>query len=133
MGYNTVITTILLVLACVLLIFLILIAIKILIISDKVHIILLDVERKLKAVNGVFETIDHVNSAVSTVSDAIIAKIVEVIKSFFGNFPNLILIDRKENKGKLFSVREGLLKANYTIFGGINAPYVWCAHFRCKK
>ena len=58
--------------------------IKILIISDKVHIILLDVERKLKAVNGVFETIDHVNSAVSTVSDAIIAKIVEVIKSFFG-------------------------------------------------
>ena len=37
MGYNTVITTILLVLACVLLIFLILIAIKILIISDKVR------------------------------------------------------------------------------------------------
>ena len=60
------------------------IKIKILIISDKVHIILLDVERKLKAVNGVFETIDHVNSAVSTVSDAIIAKIVEVVKSFFG-------------------------------------------------
>ena len=84
MGYNTVITTILSVLACILLIFLILIAIRILIISDKVHIILLDVEKKLKAVNGVFETIDHVNSAVSTVSDVIVAKIIEVIKSFFG-------------------------------------------------
>ena len=33
------------------------------------------VEKKLKAVNGVFETIDHVNSAVSTVSDVIVAKI----------------------------------------------------------
>ena len=44
----------------------------------------MDVEKKLKAVNGVFETIDHVNSAVSTVSDVIVAKIIEVIKSFFG-------------------------------------------------
>ena len=35
------------------------------------------------SVNGVFETIDHVNNAVSTVSDAIIGKIIEVVKMFF--------------------------------------------------
>ena len=83
MGYNQILTSVLLVLACVLLIFLILIAIKILILSDKLNIILLDVQKKLKSVNGVFETIDHVNNAVSTVSDGIIGKIIEVVKMFF--------------------------------------------------
>jgi len=35
----------------------------------------------------------------------------EVVESFRNILPTLTIIDRKENKGKLFSVQEGLLKA----------------------
>jgi dolichyl-phosphate beta-glucosyltransferase len=35
----------------------------------------------------------------------------QVIASYQNSLPNLVFIDRKENKGKLFSVQEGLLKA----------------------
>ena len=59
MGYNQILTSVLLVLACVLLIFLILIAIKILILSDKLNIILLDVQKKLKSVSTLFITATH--------------------------------------------------------------------------
>jgi len=35
----------------------------------------------------------------------------KVIEEYKNNIPNLVFINRKENKGKLFSVQEGLLKA----------------------
>lgn len=42
----------------------------------------------------------------------------EVVESYRNIIPNFTFIDRKENKGKLFSVREGLLKARgkYRLF-----------------
>lgn len=42
----------------------------------------------------------------------------EVVENYRNIIPNFTFIDRKENKGKLFSVREGLLKARgkYRLF-----------------
>lgn len=62
-----------------------------------------DIENYLKNQN--FE------SEIIIVSDGSTDKTVEVVKSFSNKFKNLKIIDYKENKGKGFGVREGILKA----------------------
>ena len=57
-------------------------------------------------------------SEIIIVSDGSTDKTVEVAKSFSNKFKNLKIIDYKENKGKGFGVREGMLKAkgDFRIF-----------------
>lgn len=50
-------------------------------------------------------------SEIIIVSDGSTDKTVEIVKSFSNKFKNLKIIDYKENKGKGFGVREGILKA----------------------
>lgn len=73
-GFNEVLVTLLLVLGAVFIIFSIIISIKLLYTVDKVNIILTDMEKKLKSVNGVFTAIDTVTDAIVTVSDSFVSK-----------------------------------------------------------
>lgn len=75
-GVNDVLLAILLVLGSVLLVFSIVICIKLLYTVDKMNIILTDIEKKLKSVNGVFSAIDTFTDAVVTISDTFVAKAV---------------------------------------------------------
>jgi len=73
-GFNEVLVTLLLVLGAVFIIFSIIISIKLLYTVDKLNIILTDMEKKLKSVNGVFTAIDTVTDAIVTVSDSFVSK-----------------------------------------------------------
>lgn len=67
----------------VLVIFLIIISIKLLYTVDKVNVVLTDLEKKLKSVNGVFATIDAVTDAMAVISDSVVTKALAVIDKMF--------------------------------------------------
>lgn len=75
-GVNDVLLAILLTLGSVLLVFSIIICVKLLYTVDKMNIILTDIEKKLKSVNGLFSAIDTFTDAVVTISDTFVAKAV---------------------------------------------------------
>lgn len=64
-GYNDILLSIVLVLVAVLVIFLIVVCIKLLYTFDKVNIILTDATKKMNSLNGVFNALDNVSSAVN--------------------------------------------------------------------
>lgn len=80
---NSVLLSILLIMCIILVVFLIVICIKLLYTADRVNIILNDVEKKMKSVNKVFGVIDGVTDTLSSVSDLIVGKILNLIGSIF--------------------------------------------------
>ncbi len=68
------------------------------------------IKEHLQDIKKYFENKD-ITYEVVVVNDGSKDDTVKVIKNYQPNMPSLVLIDRKENKGKLFSVQEGLLKA----------------------
>lgn len=83
MDINVFLTTLLLVLGAFLLVFLIVLCIKLIYTVDKTNVILNDLERKLKSVNGVFTAIDTVTDAVTTISDTFVAKAALMLEKIF--------------------------------------------------
>lgn len=81
-NFNEVLITLLLVLGAVLIIFSIIISIKLLYTVDKLNIVLTDMEKKLKSVNGVFTAIDTVTDAIVTVSDNFVSKALLLFEKF---------------------------------------------------
>ena len=80
--FNSVLLAVHLVLSSVLVVFGIIICIKLLYTVDKVNVILNDIERKLKSVNGVFTAIDSVTDAIVTISDSFVTKALLVFEKF---------------------------------------------------
>lgn len=83
MGFNDILLAILLSLTSVLVIVLIIVCIKMLYTAKKMDIILTDVEKKLKSVNGVFSAIDYVTDALSTMSNTVVNKFSSLISRVF--------------------------------------------------
>lgn len=83
MGANGVLLTILLVLGSVLLVFLIVGSIKLLYTIDKMNVLLNDIERKLKSVNGVFTAIDMVTDTVATIGETIVGRALFMVEKLF--------------------------------------------------
>ncbi len=83
MDITVFLTTLLLVLGAFLLVFLIILCIKLIYTVDKTNLILNDLEKKLKSVNGIFTAIDTVTDAVATVSDTFVAKAALMIEKLF--------------------------------------------------
>ncbi len=83
MGANSVLLTILLVLCSVLVVFLIVGSIKLLYTIDKMNVLLNDIERKLKSVNGVFTAIDTVTDTVATIGETIVGKALFMVEKLF--------------------------------------------------
>lgn len=78
-----VLIALLLVLGAVLLVFSIIICIKLIYTVDKVNVILTDMEKKLKSVNGLFSAVDVITDAISSVSDTFVAKTLLLIDKIF--------------------------------------------------
>lgn len=78
-----VLIALLLVLGAVLLVFSIIICIKLIYTVDKVNVILTDMEKKLKSVNGLFSSVDVITDAISSVSDTFVAKTLLLIDKIF--------------------------------------------------
>ena len=76
MDINVFLTTLLLVLGAFLLVFMIILCVKLIYTVDRTNLILNDLERKLKSINGVFNAID-------TVSDTFVAKAALMIEKIF--------------------------------------------------
>lgn len=76
------------------------------------------IREHLTSIHTYFQERPTTTYEVVVVNDGSTDETVEVIESFRPLFPHLILLDRAENKGKLYSVREGLLKARgkYRLF-----------------
>lgn len=83
MGFNDILLAILLSLTSILVIVLIIVCIKMLYTAKKMDIILTDVEKKLKSVNGVFSAIDYVTDALSTMSNTVVNKFSNLISKVF--------------------------------------------------
>ena len=83
MGFNEILTTILLIAGILLIAFLIVLCIKLLYTTEKLNVILNDIEAKLKSVNGVFAVIDTVTDAVSTISDSVVTRILMLLDKIF--------------------------------------------------
>ena len=83
MGFNDILLAILLSLTSILVIVLIIVCIKMLYTAKKMDIILTDVEKKLKRVNGVFSAIDYVTDALSTMSNTVVNKFSNLISKVF--------------------------------------------------
>lgn len=83
MGFNDILLAILLSLTSILVIVLIIVCIKMLYTAKKMDIILTDVEKKLKSVNGVFSAIDYVTDALSTMSNTVVNKFSNLISKAF--------------------------------------------------
>ena len=82
-GANQVLVTVLLTLSSVLVVCLIIVCIKLINTTDRMNIILDDVEKKLKSVNGVFTAIDTVSDAVSSVGEAVVGKTLSLVDKVF--------------------------------------------------
>ncbi len=83
MGINSVLITILLVFCIVLVIILIIGGIKLMYTIDKTNMILDDLEKKLKSVNGLFTAIDTVTDTFTTISETIVGKVLLMIEKIF--------------------------------------------------
>lgn len=68
------------------------------------------IKEHLQSIKKYFENKDIAYEIV-VVNDGSKDDTSQLIASYQNSLPNLVFIDRKENKGKLFSVQEGLLKA----------------------
>ena len=66
-----------------LVIFCIIISIKLLYTVDKMNIILADLEKKLKSVDGVFEAVSSVTNAILSISDGIVSKTLTLVDKIF--------------------------------------------------
>lgn len=75
-GYNQVLLSILLTFGVILIIVLIILSIKSIITVDKMNIILNDVEKKLKSVNGFFNCLDAVSDTIDLLSNTLIDKVL---------------------------------------------------------
>lgn len=75
------------------------------------------IREHLKSIHTYFQSRD-VSYELVIVNDGSQDDTVQVIEQYRGMFPTMQLINRLENKGKLYSVREGLLKAKgkYRLF-----------------
>ena len=82
-AFNEALVAILLVLSSILVIFLIIICIKILYTTEKLNIILKDVEHKLDSVNGVFNIIDNITDGISSISDLLVGKVLQLFERIF--------------------------------------------------
>jgi len=65
----------------------------------------------LQSIKAYFENKD-ISYEIVVVNDGSKDNTAEVIESYKRSMPNLVFINRQKNKGKLFSVQEGLLKAH---------------------
>lgn len=83
MGYNDVLLSVVLILGAVLIIFLIVVCIKLLYTFDKLNILLTDATKKMNSLNGVFDCLDNVSNAISTVSNKATGIVVSLIDRFF--------------------------------------------------
>lgn len=68
------------------------------------------IKEHLQSIKKYFENKD-ISYEIIVVNDGSKDNTAEVIQDISNEIPNLVFINRKENKGKLFSVQEGLLKA----------------------
>ena len=82
-SFNSVLLAILLVVVIILIIIAVVLCIKLLYTVDKMNIILTDMEKKLKSVNGVFNAIDVVTDAFVSVSDSFTKKLAHVVEKMF--------------------------------------------------
>ena len=82
-SFNSVLLAILLVVVIILIIFAVVLCIKLLYTVDKMNIILSDMEKKLKSVNGIFSAIDVVTDAFVSVGDSFTKKIAHVVEKMF--------------------------------------------------
>lgn len=82
-SFNDILVTVLLVLGAILIAFLIALCIKLLYTVDKTNIILKDIEKKLKSVNGIFTAIDTFTDAVVTISDTFVGKMITLFEKIF--------------------------------------------------
>lgn len=74
---------ILYVVAIILVIVFIILGIKLINTIDKANVILDDVEKKAKSLNGLFEVIDGVTDTLSVLSDTVVASVTSVIGKIF--------------------------------------------------
>ncbi len=70
-------------LGIVLLVVLIILGIKLIKIVDNMNIVLEDVQKKTKSLNGLFNAIDAITDTLSSVSDSIIASIMGIVGKVF--------------------------------------------------
>lgn len=89
--YNQILLSILLILLSVLIIFLIIAVVKFIITTDKVNIILEDVQKKIKSVNGFFTCLDNLTDTISLIGDVFVDKTLSFIDKLIGK-------KRKEEK-----------------------------------
>lgn len=82
-SFNDILVTLLLVLGVVLIVFSIIISIKLIYTVDKLNIVLTDIEKKLKSVNGIFYAIDTVTDAIVNISDSFVSKAVLLFEKIF--------------------------------------------------
>lgn len=82
-GTNGALLTIVLTLGAVLLVVLIILVIKLMNTADKLNIVLDDTYKKLKSVDGIFDTIDTVSDAVTTVSETLVGKVLLMFDKVF--------------------------------------------------
>lgn len=80
---NEILLSVVLILAAILLAFLIVLCIKLLYTVEKTNIILTDVEKKLNSVNGVFDAIDNMKNAITTVGTTLFDHILHWINQIF--------------------------------------------------
>jgi len=75
------------------------------------------IQEHLKSIHAYFQS-REVPYELIIVNDGSKDDTLNVIEQYRGLFPTLVVIDRSQNKGKLFSVREGLLAAHgkYRLF-----------------
>ncbi len=82
-AYNEALLTLLLILSSVLIVILIIICIKLVYTTNKINIILNDIEKKSKSVNGLFHMIDRITDTASIISDGIVNGIVSIVEKVF--------------------------------------------------
>jgi len=80
---NQILLTIVLILTALFLVFLIILCIKLLYTIEKTNIILADVEKKLKSVNGIFDTMDNIKNAITVVGTSLFDNILHWINQLF--------------------------------------------------
>ena len=69
------------------------------------------IREHLKSITEYFKNKDY-SYEIVIVNDGSKDNTVQVVEELRSSTPNLVFINREENKGKLFSVQEGLMKAN---------------------
>lgn len=80
---NEILLSVVLILTAIFLAFLIILCIKLLYTVEKTNIILTDIEKKLNSVNGLFEAVDNMKNAITTVGTTVFDYILHWVHQIF--------------------------------------------------